>query len=250
MYVKISTDMITRIFDEPSKDPLPQEPGLDDHRLAVIKGSISSIPIIGGVLAEEFGLILAPVLSRRRDEWFSDLARRLHGLAASSKELDLKRLSENEAFVSAVIETTQIAIKTHATEKLAALRNAVLNIAIGAAPDEDVQAIFLRLIDSLTPSHLRLLRFLQQPSLYVKGGLPEQRVFADDHTLYDPSFHQLIATGLPDAFPSAHFISCLLRDLYSAGLQSVETGGGGIPYANRFTTGLGDEFLKFIESPI
>jgi hypothetical protein len=50
----------------------------------------------------------------------------------------------------------------------------------GAAPSEDLQSIFLRLIDTLTPSHLRLLRFLQQPLAYLQGPLPEERILADD----------------------------------------------------------------------
>jgi hypothetical protein len=107
----------------------------------------------------------------------------------------------------------------------------------------------LRLIDTLTPSHLRLLRFLQQPSAHFQGPLPEERILADDHTLYDPSFYQLVVAGLPGAFPSAELLRCLLRDLHAAGLSTVETGGAGIPAANRFTTSLGDSFLAFIEAP-
>jgi hypothetical protein len=44
---------------------------------------------------------------------------------------DFRQLSANDSFVSAVIETTQSALKTNASEKIEALRNAVLNIAMG-----------------------------------------------------------------------------------------------------------------------
>jgi hypothetical protein len=116
--------MVTRIFDEPSKQPLPDEPGLADHRASVIKGAISAIPLIGGVLGEELGLVLAPALTRRRDAWFSDLARRLAELENRVQGFDLRHLSADESFVSAVVETTQSALKTNASEKIEALRNA------------------------------------------------------------------------------------------------------------------------------
>jgi hypothetical protein len=61
--------------------------------------------------------------------------------------------------------------------------------------------------------------------------------------------YQLVAAGLSGAFPSAELICCLLRELHAAGLSTVETGGAGIPAANRFTTTLGDSFLAFIEAP-
>ena len=122
--------------------------------------------------------MLAPTLNRRRDEWLSDLAPRLHELEQQVDGFEFERLAEKEAFVSMIVEATHSALKTHAAEKTDALRNAVLNVALGAAPGEDVQAIFLRLIDTLTPSHLRLLRFLQHPAAYIKGPLPEERILS------------------------------------------------------------------------
>ena len=67
------------IFNEPSRQPLPTEPKLKEHGTAVIKGALGSIPVLGGVLAEELGLILASPLARRRDDWFADLAQHIAG---------------------------------------------------------------------------------------------------------------------------------------------------------------------------
>lgn len=61
------------------------------------------------------------------------------------------------------LQASHAAIRTHQEEKLKALRNAVLNIAIGRTPDEDEQAVFLWYIDSLTTWHLRILKFLENP---------------------------------------------------------------------------------------
>jgi hypothetical protein len=62
------------IFTEPSKQKLPSEPTLEDHRSALIKGTLSSVPVLGGVLAGEMGLVLMAPLARRRDTWFEDIA--------------------------------------------------------------------------------------------------------------------------------------------------------------------------------
>ena len=56
------------LFDEPSKQPQPSEPTLEDHRFALIKGGLSSLPFVGGALPRKWGLLLIAPLSRRRDE--------------------------------------------------------------------------------------------------------------------------------------------------------------------------------------
>jgi hypothetical protein len=77
----------------------------------------------------------------------------------------LEKLLENHTFLSAVFQATRVAGGTHLSEKRAMLRNAMVNIAVGDAPDEDLQHIFLNLIDQRTVSHVKVLKF-------IKNGLP------------------------------------------------------------------------------
>ena len=49
--------------------------------------------------------------------------------------------ANDDEFVSAIQHATQIAVRTHQAEKLEALRNAVLNVAAGTAPGDDLQMI-------------------------------------------------------------------------------------------------------------
>lgn len=128
------------LFDEPSHKPLPKNPELEDHCLAAIKGAVAAIPL-GGVLAEELGIVLVPPLARRRDEWWEHLARRLRELEETVAGFHLEDLSQNEQFVSATLQATQAALRTHQEEKLQALRNAVLNTALGKGGDDDSQAL-------------------------------------------------------------------------------------------------------------
>jgi hypothetical protein len=66
-------------------------------------------------------------------------------------------------FVDAVVNATRAAQATHQSEKLDALRNGVLHSLDEDAPTLDEQARFFRLVEQLTPAHLRMLRFLNDP---------------------------------------------------------------------------------------
>jgi hypothetical protein len=170
------------LFDEPSKQPLPSEPTLEDHRFALLKSGLSSLPFVGGALAEEMGLLLITPLARRRDEWWADVARRLLDLEAKVEGFKFEDLGSKEQFISAMIQATQSATKTHSKEKLEALRNAVLNIALGHSPAEDLQAIFLNLVDSFTPVHLEVLRYLQHRNDFDLGRFRTERYVSDQAT--------------------------------------------------------------------
>jgi hypothetical protein len=155
--------------DRPSKEPLPSESTKRDVRDAVIKGALSAIPFgVGGAAAELFGLLSIP-LAHRRETWFQDLADRLGELEGYISGFRLDTLADNEQFVSATLQATQAALRTHQQEKLEALRNAVLNSAAKREPHDDYQTVFLALVDRFSPAHLRLLKSFRSPGL-TKGA--------------------------------------------------------------------------------
>jgi hypothetical protein len=178
------------LFDEPSNQPLPSEPTLADHRYALIKGGLSALPLVGGALAEEMGLLLIAPLTRRRDAWWADIAQRVLYLEGKVPGFRFENLGDDEQFVSAMIQATQSAAKTHRKEKLDALRNAILNIALGHKPAEDLQAIFLNLVDSFTPVHLELLRFFQHRNSFDTERFRRERYVSDQ------SIMDLLSRGL------------------------------------------------------
>jgi hypothetical protein len=228
------------IFGEPSRQPLPNEPEFGDHRVAVIKGGLGSIPVLGNVLAEELGL-LAPPLTRRRDAWFEDLARRLRDLETKVAGFRFDNLSQNEQFVSATAQATQAALRTHQQEKLDALRNAVLNVAAGTAPAEDKQWLFLHLVDQLSALHLRLLAFAKAPAKY--GG---------SNWFRTPQGSPMVDFTISAAFPGAdeQLLSLARSELTSLGLISIPTQVPRAPGFPPFTRTLGEELLRFIREPV
>ena len=214
---------------------------------AVVKAGISGIPIIGGPATEIFSLIIAPPLTRRRDKWMENMAEGLKRLEEKVEGFKIEDLSSNDAFITTVTHASQAAIRNHQQEKLEALRNAVLNAALPNAPEDDLQLMFLEFVDSLTPGHLRVLKFLDNP----KG-------WGQKHGITYPNWSMGGANAaLEHAFAEfrgqRQLYDIFVKDLYSRGLLSTDslhttvTGEGML--ASR-TTNIGKQFIVFVTSPL
>lgn len=232
-------------MSEPIKEKLPQ-PTVMDHGHAIAKGVISDvIPWAGSTAAELFGIVIAPPLAKRRDQWLEGLATDLRGLEAKVSGFSIKALSSNEDFVTAVMHATTAAMKNHQREKLDALRNAVLNSALQQSADANLHLIFLGWVDSLTPLHLRVLRLLSEPETWGDWNEPPQ----------PPG-----TTGGPENVIQAAFSElrgrrdlCLkiVKDLANDGLlataKSKQTSGRSVLVPE--ITAIGERFLAFIAPP-
>jgi hypothetical protein len=207
-----------------------------DAAHALTKAGLSMIPFVGGPAVELFQLLVQPPLEKRRAEWMQEVGEKLEELEAQG--LDLETLQQNEQFISTVMQATQAALRTHVASKREALRNAVLNVAVGQAPDETVQHLLLEFVDTLTEMHLRILQVFHDaspPPGMSMGGL------ADVLEHHIPSLR-----GRRDIYDQ------LWKDLHLRGLVSIaqlhmtmsESGLTG-----QKTTGLGESLLKFIAEP-
>ncbi|HXF27840.1 MAG TPA: hypothetical protein VN610_11210, partial [Bryobacteraceae bacterium] len=159
----------------------------------------------------------------------------------------------NEQFISALLQATQAAVKTHHAEKLKALRNAVVNVAIGKDLNEDRDAVFLSVIDQFTPTHLRLLRFFQDPQRYGAIILPSPPAQKSVYGVLMDNFPDLNYTvsssGEEPTAAREQFLDLIIRDLSAARLVSISRVFDKVPLHPRWTTHLGDDFLDFITSP-
>jgi hypothetical protein len=174
-------------MSDEEKSSVPK-PTVGDVAHAIVKGGLSGIPLAGGVAAELFGLVFAPPMSKRRDEWFESLAKRLKAV-----EVRFDSLGEKPSFVTTAMQATQIALRTHQEEKLEALRNAVVNSAIERAPDDDMRAVFLNFVDAFTPTHLRILKFFQNRGSLDSSALQRLR---DARAVTDQMVNELARDGL------------------------------------------------------
>ena len=231
-----------------TRSSLPQATTGDHVHLAV-KTALSALPIAGGPAAELFAAIIAPPLSRRRDEWLQSLADGLDAVRQKIDGFDPASLANNAAFVSVALQATRAAIQTHQNEKLEALRNAVLNVAAGRSSDEDEQAMFLAYIETLTGWHIRMLKFFEAP----------MRMAAGCGARTDYSFAGALAQPLEEVYPDLRgrrdFYDQITRDLAARGflnsspevLHTMMTGSG---MSAKRTTDMADRFLAFITSPL
>ena len=224
----------------------PPQSQAGDWVHTIVKAGISAIPIVGGSAAELFAALIAPPLAKRRDEWLKSIAEGLKDLEDRIQGFTIESLVGNEIFVTSVLHASQAAVRNHQKEKLEALRNAILNVASDRGPDEDLQLMFMTFIDTLTPWHLRILRFFQAPEGYVQNAqIPGGR---------DPFEVTLDVLGqiFPELSGQRRFAYQIIKDLssrslmYTDPLLEFQTGWR----LTKRTTDMGDQFIAFISSPL
>jgi hypothetical protein len=206
---------------------------------------LNLVPIAGGTLAVLFSALAGRKLQKRRDAWLRELAEVVQRL--SDHGLDPEALADNDLFVDAVVTTSRMIEHTHQEEKVQALRNAVLNSVAPDAPDADTQAIFLDLLDRFTPSHLRILTYLDDPPGWFKshGLQPPQGIMAGSRLLG-------VKAGLPEMAERDDFVNLLVSELGRAGFLKVSTLSGmvsGSAIMDALTSEFGKQFLRYVTVP-
>jgi len=170
----------------------------------VAKGGFGAIPFVGGLAAEFFAAIIKSPLSKRTENWIITMYEELKSLEEKVEGFKIEKLSENEVFITMLLNASQIAVRTHREEKLKALRTAVLNSALPNSIEEDKQLIFLRILDNLTVLDLDILReiynyYMRPTDHYFQFVII--RNFKDkgiEETMVEQSFCFLAANGLID----------------------------------------------------
>ena len=222
------------------------EPTAVDVAQGTTRAALAAIPFVGGSITEVLSLVLAPAVARRRDAWFKELA---DGLEEAERKIDgfsIENLTQDETFVSAVIEATRSAISTHKDEKRDALRNGLLSIALHRSTDEDQQQTFLRYIEELTVWHLRILVLFQDPPkhLAAKGLRPNY---------YAGGASQVLEDVYPELKTKRELYDQIAADLSTRGLVNAPGFLHGMMTAQgmvaKRTTPLADAFLAFIANP-
>lgn len=231
--------------DFPEKDK--RDVGIRTARAAT--DALLSLVPGGGLLSqgvqEVFDAAIGLPLEKRREEWFRSLAIHIDGIRQRVNELDPARLGEDPEFVSIVAETTQIAMKTHREAKREALRNVVLNAAVGIRLDDILRGSFMDYIDAFSELHLKVLRLLADPN-----SSPE--MVAQASGIMAGSVYPLLKGVLPEVAQHPQLLDRVLADLGREGLidvgsiRGMMTGGS---LLTKRSTEFGDAFLQFISEP-
>ena len=140
-------------------------------------------------------LIISPA-TKRRDQWINEyLSKAVQTIAEKATPSVVENLSNNEFFLTVVIQATSIALRNHQKEKLKALRNVIVNSILSTSVDDDIKLLFLDLVDELKISQLCLLYMLDEPSNYRDKEAISKNLEGNKY-LYSQFLKQLINKGL------------------------------------------------------
>lgn len=196
-----------------------------------IRALESKVPAGASQARTLFGALTGLSSRQRADRWVSSVNQGLEQLARERPALRIEGIYQNPVFHNVLSIASEYAADCQQAEKLVALRNAALNSTLSTAPEERAQIIYLKVIDILTPWHLRLLREFSHVSLVDASDLEAQ---------------------LPDVAKQRRFYENLVSDLEGLGLVFVnrnERAARHIPDVP-VVTDQGRRFLRYISSPL
>lgn len=233
-------------MSESSEDEIiPPKREKADYVDSAMETAISAIPVLGAPALRLFNLVITPPLERRLNEWRNTVAERILQLEGKVESFKVEALGKNQMFITAVMQATQIALRNHQKEKLEALQNAVVNSAMGINIEQDLQLMFLNLVDSFTILHLKLLRFLDDPRKFTSDDIV--RAF------YMGSVAPVLEKVFPELKEQEAIYDPIVQDLFSRGMlihdkRDLRVSMSATGVFSSHTTDLGKAFLKYIAS--
>lgn len=222
----------------------PPKSAIVDAAGAASLAAVPTAPGTDGPAAGFMEKILAVSTEARREKWIHQIAEVVMELQKRIEDFSLEKLSRNDLFVTVTLEAAQIACRNHHEEKLKALKHAVLHAALPNGPGEQLQFMFLRFIDEMTPVHLAILAILDNPL-----GWMEQHGVANPKWTAG-SVSALIQYCVPPLRGQPEVSEQLVRDLQARGLldsgQFLRTPTSEAGMMQSRTTVIGRAFLGYI----
>lgn len=204
------------------------------------EAALAAIPIVGGPLAVVVATLFGMSYDRRLAAWREEVFDRIRHL--EERGVSAADLAGDDVFLDALAQATRTAETQSSTEKRGYLATALYNIGAGASVAPDKQSVYLRYVDELTVSHMRMLAFLNDPPGYLAA-----RGTSWPHTM--GGLGAIVKLALPDLYADKHLLDTVLSDLQrfglaaNPGLSTIMTESG--LRAPR-STDKGREFMQFI----
>lgn len=155
---------------------------------------------------------------------------------------DLRQRLQRQEVLTVAINAARAATATHEETKREALRNAVINSALEVEPDEQMQLVFIGMVDRLTAGHLLMLELFDAPAAFF-----EKRLSALPNFGVTSSLGALIQIAFPgwDVDLSSRLAADLDQEglAQASGLGTMMSAGGAMQPR---TTPVGKRFLRFI----
>lgn len=235
--------------EEPSKlfatlaERYPQ-PDDTDVMLRLARAGIAAIPLVGGPINELLSGVLAPSVTRWRDEFIKGLAEDIEHLKLKVDGFKVEKLVENEQFVSATIHAVRIASATHQQEKRRMLQNALLKVAVGKGPTDELQQVFLNAIEAFSPSHVKVLK-----ALWSGTGELINKHHVKQYELGNLlNYGNVIRRLVPELEGHDGLVQCVLTELRNRGFSTLSGPEATFP-SGTVITNVGIDFLRFVMEP-
>jgi hypothetical protein len=212
---------------------------LIEGSIAALKATLSlTFPVGGPILSE----LISAAANVRTGQQLDDLKERLEKMEAEGR-LKPEDIINNEQFNSVLIQTTLTAAKTHQKEKLEALRNAVLNTALGKNPGEAKTALFLSLVDRFTAAHLAALKRISDYDNDTRRNNPVGRSRGEGEITR-------LLEHLPEFENNLQLATTIANDLHQCSLIDyiLHSRVRFVSHDESYVTELGREFLQFVSN--
>jgi hypothetical protein len=128
------------------------------HGLA--KVTLGALPVLGPAVAELFQIAIITPAQLRQTQWQIAVAEVLNRLITNVEGLSVENLANNEDFLTTVVATSHMAMKTSQIEKIRMLQAAIYRSGSGLKLQAFIQNTFLQIIERYVPEHVVLLREL------------------------------------------------------------------------------------------
>jgi len=196
---------------EKLKDQLEHVLNLDNDKSEINykagQAIVELFPTAGPLFSYFYQKHIVSPSSKRLNDFYQSLVDSLCEISAKVVCLDF----DSPSFTTTFMYAMQIASRNHQEEKLSALRNAVINSVIIPPLDDDIQKIFLNLIDDFTPSHIRVL------SAIYKCGLKKTKHSAINNEWKEVD-NEYIEEKFPNISSEHEFYEQIFKDLINRNL--------------------------------
>lgn len=223
----------------------PNKKEIADYCHAAIKIGLNAVPIVGGAFGSLFETVFESPLDRRKKLWLDKVIDVVNDLCKRIEDLTPEKLSENEMFVTAFLQASNIAIKTHQEEKITYLQSAIKNCVLLADYEETKKLIFIKAIDDLLPLHFNMLFFLSNPSKYLTD-IDRSHEEKDGLIITStPVLASLWTKNNPEFPANGAIFSLAFKELFRLGFIAIDNIGLS-PKIEPATTTFGNEFIQFV----
>jgi hypothetical protein len=183
----LASSFLSHMINFEMKNQLPSSS--EDLVEAAIKGVVSAIPVVGGLIAE-LGSCLGSPLEKRKRAWSDEVEAALAELASKHQRLP-HALAEDPSFVSALLKATRAALATHQKLKIAALRSFLVAIGAKKVTDEELQEALIKLLEELSVGHIEVLSFLEAEYCVIAKEEKLEAVFDLYHSACKGQFDRM-----------------------------------------------------------